>query len=1077
MSLDSERSPKEAGCDEPRVKNGSMVSDGQQDKEARVNSGVPVRGSGRANNNFEMLSFNDNYAAILQNLANDSGMSANMGNISAKNALMSILSDDGQGNGRQKPEERLAGPGVANGSKNGQAKVGIDKNNLDALLQHYQGLISRSENNGVSSGRQNTPNGVPETARGTQGQESQATGGSPAVSEKPCDHCRRRQTQCVTTPNLASCVKCETKGIKCTFSELPNNSTRFNMVDSEGARIKHPRSDEYANGNGLQKKTRLNNEDALHQYSELLQQYGDFQTNQNQYNHMANSLSPAPMQNMSQSNAREPPLLRGSPSPQHQFPRSSFYVGPTSVYDVNLVKHVKLDHIDQIQLSPTVALRKVAPNAQFILRDNFNQRLYLKQEQEIDLVERMIYPHGRVLIDIFFKFIHPYFPILHEKVFLEKYSRSYRELTAPLLASIYSLALQRWEFHPKLIGFPKPDVTEQLNEIAYRTFFDMIERPKLSMVQTGLLILRCRSECANNWVINCAVVALAEELGLNVDCQDWRLPKWERGLRRRLAWAVWTQDKWLALIESRHSHLILGRNWLVKMLTEEDFPAESPFISNAAPDDNTYNTSNPLGNMSLYDMSPTNEDFRDGTLMFKQLVSLSVVLGEIMETFYTEGAIHVSPKIDQVLKLAKPLQLKLREWYHSLPSQLSMNHFIPRKLNANATLTLAYFAAEITLHRTIISTLTQDTPKELVQVCRTAAKTRLVAAIEFVRDLKSEHINAFWYTSSTGNLMLIATFASLLYVTAKTKDEAIVFRDCLRNYIWVLRIGSKSFDKCAIALKRIHILLAQIPGLLTDEQPKEYRPPVSQPSSFPGQQWRMAGDQSPPDFSQLRNLPPDLLQSLSSTQGSSPNVLNTQHTHHSSSSSYINPSKPEGNGQVYKNNNAVGETEWNMTERNNTETNISQLNSQSLPQRREIDPSAIANNSSPARGENDRSPQRQDRNSAAVSLANNNNGSNPITPQSVGNIVKETSPSGEGSSQANGIKADESSNKPSTISPSSIQERQRNTNSSDPPQPYENQKTLLNNEGESNTDGSEEKVNGTENESTREGIEASEAGN
>lgn len=1064
MSVDSKNSPKETGREESEVKNGgdSKVLDGQKDEDVKAEPSASGPSNSRTNHNFEMLSFNDNYAAILQNLTNDNAQPGNLSTTSAKNALMSILSDANEANGRLKEGERPTGPELG---RNGLGRAGIDRSNLDALLQHYQGLLSKSENAGNQTGEQTQSTSVPDTARNSESLDMQANSAYSIASEKPCDHCRRRQVNCVVAPNQPGCIKCEAKGIKCTFSELPNNANRFSLSNTESTRVKHTRSDEYTNGNNIPKKTRFNNgESVLQQYSELLQQYNDPSPNSNQYVNIGNSSSPQipgvpNLMNPLQTNPKDIQLPRPSPPPQHQFPRSSFYVGPTSVYDVNLVNHVKLDHIDQIQLSPTVALRKVAPNAQFILRDNFNQKLYIKQEQEIDLVERMIYPHGRILVDIFFKFVHPYFPILHEKVFLEKYSRSYRELTAPLLASIYSLALQRWDFHPKLIGFPKPDVTEQLNEIAYRTFFDMIERPKLSMVQTGLLILRCRSECANNWVINCAVVALAEELGLNVDCQDWRLPKWERGLRRRLAWAVWTQDKWTALIESRHSHLILGRNWLVKMLKEEDFPAESPFIGSTAQEKNNYNASNPLGNISLYDMSLTNEDYRDGTLMFKQLVSLSVIVGEIMETFYTEGATHASPKIEQVLKLAKPLQLKLREWYHSLPAQLSMNNFIARKLNANATLTLAYFAAEITLHRTIISTLTQDTPKELVQVCRTAAKTRLVAAIEFVRDLKNEHINAFWYSSSTGNLMLIATFAALLYVTSRTKDEAIIFRDCLRNYIWVLRIGSKSFDKSANALKGIHILLAQIPGLLTDEHPKEFIPPALQPSTLPGQQWKITTDQSPPDFSQLRNLPHDLLQSVSTTQGSSPIMPNTQPVHRSSSPACYNLSKPEVNPHSSKNN----DTERNRTELKNNPSAIPQQSPQALP-RKELSSNGAVSNHSPSRAEDIRNSHSQDRNIQRVNSTTNHNESNPITPQSVGNPVKESSPASRNPSNDNTVNTDEHANKPSTMSPSSIQEKQRHINTLDTQRSYEHQKTSDNNNVAS-PEGGERTVSGTQDES------------
>lgn len=1037
MSLESEGSPHDTGSgnSNERVSNKEWEANGESSNS---------RPSNRNNSNNETLNFNDNYAAILQNLASDNAqaISQNLNNINAKNSLLSIFSKNDYSRGQKPADDFGAGPDTANGSNDENSAGGLDKQNIDVLLKHYQKLLEKSGSPHNSSGL-NAPGEA----------DNQRDSSQSGVTEKPCDHCRRRQIKCVIVPDLTSCIQCETKGIKCAFSELPNHSNRFMMSDADQTRSKHPRSEEYGNLETLLKKAKSNNnENVVQYYSELLQNMNDSGATPNtmHYGPIQNSMSPAKVPSnpslvsLLQFNQRELPQTRQSPSPQVQFPRSSFYVGATSVYDVNLVNHVQLDQIDQVQLSPTVALRKVAPNVQFILRDNFDQQLYLKQEQEIDMAERLVYPHGEVLIDIFFKFVHPYYPILHERVFMEKYARSYRELTAPLLASIYSLSLQWWDFHPKLIGFPKPDVTNQLNEIALKNFFEMIERPKLSMVQTGLLMLRCRSECANNWVLNCTVVALAEELGLGIDCQDWKLPRWERGLRRRLAWAVWTQDKWTASIESRHSNLILGRNWLVKMLTEEDFPADSPVINSSREQQDAAKLANPLGNISSYDMSPTNEDFVDGTLMFKQLVSLSVILGEIMETFYTEGAVQLTTKIEQVLKLAKPLQLKLREWYHSLPPQLSMNKFVPRKFNANATLTLAYFAAEITLHRKIISTLTQDTPKELVQVCRTAAKTRLVAAIEFVRDLKNEHTNAFWYTCSTGNLMLIGTFAALLYVTARTKDEAIVFRDCLRNYIWVLRVGSKSFEKAANALNRIHMLLTQIPGLLTDEQPREFVAPASNSPTVQLQQWNASPEKSSPDFSQLRHLPPELLHSLTSMQC---NMTGSKETDRSFSPGNGSSSRSEIKSQA-QNGVSNKSVVTNSSEVNPAEDSSSQSEDQA---------SSRADTNTVSGHGGDKADLRQDvsqenqekKTMQSFAAATDTNQSNPITPQSVGNIVKDATPAADDERGNNtGRHFEKLLDKGSTISPASVDDRRQPANNSESQSPSQMTPSYNNNNKE-----------------------------
>ncbi|CCC69500.1 hypothetical protein NCAS_0C05100 [Naumovozyma castellii] len=786
----------------------------------------------------DLLHFNDNYSALLQNLTNEN-----------PNIIPQSFNN---------PPTDVPNQNQTNNNTSSGNDFSTEKQSLDTLLQHYQNLIGK-------------PAVQNEAATTSATTKSSVT---PPTNEPVCNYCRQKGTKCFMIPNLGKCIECETNRIQCFF---PNSvkSNKRERVDNNNLQTQNgPKK--------IKQESVVNNgnNSPNHYYSDFLQTLN---------NTISTSASNLPMPN---ANLNMNINMGMNPSAQYnqvqtqpenvqsqlpvQYPRSSFYVGPTSVYDINLINHVKLDNIDQIQLSKSLALRKVATDVQFILRDDLNRELYLKQEQEVDVVETLIYPHGKLLIEIFFSLVHPYFPILHERVFLEKYARSYRELTAPLLAAIYSLALQWWDFHPKLIGFPKPDVVNKLNDIAFKSFFNRIERPKLSMVQTGLLILQCRSENRNNWVLSSVVVSLAEELGLGVDCQDWRLPKWEKDLRRRLAWAVWMEDKWMSLNEARHSHLILGRNWMVKPLQSDDFPPTSSMITNGGATENNNNSRKEPPSFigtPQFDMSLTAEDYTNGTLIYHQMVSLSIILGEIMDTFYTQGAITVNTNIEQVLKLAKPLQLKLREWYHSLPSQISMSTFTPKRFIVNATLTLAYFAAEITLHRKIISTLRSDTPKELVHVCRQAAKTRLIAAIEFIRDLKNEHINAFWYTCSTSNLMLIGTFAALLYVTSPTKEESDMFRDCLRNYIWILRVGSKAFDKFGHALNNIHMLLTQIPGLLTDDLDHLKEAGAPKPFSHIPQSQHlktaspaMTEQGSPSTLNQFKNMAPELLQNLTNIQ-------------------------------------------------------------------------------------------------------------------------------------------------------------------------------------------------------------------
>ncbi|CCE65957.1 hypothetical protein TPHA_0N01760 [Tetrapisispora phaffii CBS 4417] len=728
--------------------------------------------------------------------------------------------------GREKlstSSDRNGGNGI--NTENKENNKILSKNNLDLLLKQYQNILDNSKKDTKSINKN-------QEEERNDDIEKQIIKKNSAIVTHPCSNCVSLAKECRIIIGLEVCIYCEKNKSACDLlAKNGNNKQIYNEMLVENLSNKRKYKEFYSNMKHLKKSKSLNTiSPAISKpyenlfttsHSESMMNVSSFNGTQgNSFSNFQKSIAnKVPDSNKSDTNLQQLKNISNTSdqSPKEvkiQYPRSSFYVGSTSVYDITLINNTKLDMVQQVQLSSSLSLRKVAPTTQFLIKDDNDRLSQLIQEREVDVVERLVYPTGKILISIFFKMVHPYIPILHESVFLEKYTRSYKELTAPLLATVYSLALQWWDSHPSLVSMPKPDIEEQLNKIAYRSFFDLVDKPKLSLIQTGLLLLQVRSEVSNNWVICSALVALAEELGLGVDCEEWKLPQWEKGLRRRLAWAVWSQDKWTAVLEGRQSHLILGHNWMVKPLTDSDLPSSSRTINNHQKlNIDSYTPTIP--EIPLLDMSLTDDDFSNGLSMFKYRVALSIILGEIMNTFYSKSTEQITD-IEEILKLAKPLQLKLRSWYQKLPSELSMSSFTKGKFNSNASLTLSYFIVELTLHRRILTSLKGNTAPEIVNVCRTAAKSRLVAAIDFVSGLKEEHINSFWHTSCTGGLILIATFASLLFVTSKFKEESSVFRDHLRRYIWMLKTGSKSFDKEKNALDRIHMLLVQIPGLLTD---------------------------------------------------------------------------------------------------------------------------------------------------------------------------------------------------------------------------------------------------------------------
>lgn len=467
--------------------------------------------------------------------------------------------------------------------------------------------------------------------------------------------------------------------------------------------------------------------------------------------------------------------------------RYSQYIGPTTDFEPSLIDLSPFDPQDESLLSRGT-LRKVSDIDTFLMLPDYTTPGHEHVVDDADAIENIVAPHGPALLELYFRIIHPNFPILQKTVFFEKYERSYREFSPPILAAVYILAINWWDHSEELVNLPRPDLKE-LERLARVTLADAMYRPKLSTVQAGLLLSQ-RPE-GDQWAPTAQLVAIGQELGLHLDCSNWKIPLWERGLRKRLAWALYMQDKWGSLIHGRPSH-IFASNWAVLPLSPNDFPDVE------------------------YDESDTEEsaNYERGRLLFTQMIILSQILSDVLDTFYTLQAMAAVTQAGPqgthlVLQLAKPVQLKLKEWFAALPQCLRMDSSTAspntNRLSSIGFLHLAYFATEITLHRRIIRSLsaaaTPSSPTSpnakpaldpyIVHICRSAAKTRLISAMDFVNRLTSSHLRSFWYFASKTNFALIGTFGSLLWATAPGREEADWYRRRLGEYRWTLGVSCK----------------------------------------------------------------------------------------------------------------------------------------------------------------------------------------------------------------------------------------------------------------------------------------------
>ena len=448
----------------------------------------------------------------------------------------------------------------------------------------------------------------------------------------------------------------------------------------------------------------------------------------------------------------------------------------------------------------------------FLVDQPAMERSKAANPNSIEKVEHMVVSYGPSLVRIYKSIIHRNFPVVEEGFFMNYENGVKAHLDPALLAAIYVLAVP-WLPDSSRTSPLVPDEAS-LEHMAFSLFGDSLINPSLSTIQAGLLLMQRPN--IDSKTLNTQLVSAAYELGLQLDCTSWTTT--DKGLRKRLAWALYMQDKWCSLIHGRPS-LVSSNNWAVRLLEDEDFdyvPADAEEQAKA----------------------------EIGQLIFKQMVSLTEILAMVLDTFYTLKAMSIVEDAEQggtrlILERAKPVQIRLKEWFGGLPPVLKMETsstntptgpaglpiaVTSRKPSTTGTFTphshpstpltfalmtgymhLAYFATEITLHRCIIRSLQaiSITDPYLTHICRSAAKTRLISAMDFVNRLRPDHLNAFWYFPSRVSFALIGTFGSLLLATAPAQEEVDFYRTRLGEYRWTLGVSARKAHFLTFAVESL----------------------------------------------------------------------------------------------------------------------------------------------------------------------------------------------------------------------------------------------------------------------------------
>ncbi|CAG8957290.1 hypothetical protein HYFRA_00010713 [Hymenoscyphus fraxineus] len=559
--------------------------------------------------------------------------------------------------------------------------------------------------------------------------------------QRPCDNCRRRKIRCLyASEDATNCVLCLSRSTECTFlQDAPRKKrphTSNNINQDEGT--VNQRRKTLSTGMRLNiVNTGIKTEKIAQDSRPVLRDYSDLKGKS---------------------------LLKETLG--HQNRESTSALGGTSDFDPAIIRNLSFNPQGKCleSMQDDMVLRRPSLDVHFLVRPD-NQEEMDQELENLDIIERLVAPHGQELVNLYFRIVHPTFPILHKNVFLEKIGRSYRESTPSGLGAVYVMALDWWSYSPYLSTKPKPDAKE-LERVVTRMLFDVQQRPKISDLQGGLVLLQ--KPDVNSWAMTGHLLAMAQSLGIHLDCTDWQVPDWERGVRKRVAWALFLQDKWGALVYGRPSNIRMD-SWDVRPLVVSDFPETSK-------DD---------------DDEEGSAEIEKGRQTFVYMVSLTMIVSEILDQFFTLAAIRRRDNLPAVLERARPIQMRLKDWFSSLPQMLSVDDIKPRKLSSVGYLHLAYYTAEITLHRAILRSHSFPSPdSDLILMTRRTAGTRFSSALDFVQRLRQEHLQSFWHFSSSCSLAIIGVFAGILAITSTDPQERDSYISRLAEYRWILRVSN-----------------------------------------------------------------------------------------------------------------------------------------------------------------------------------------------------------------------------------------------------------------------------------------------
>lgn len=415
-----------------------------------------------------------------------------------------------------------------------------------------------------------------------------------------------------------------------------------------------------------------------------------------------------------------------------------------------------------------------------------------------------------------------------------------RTLPPYLLAAVYALAVPFCRYDPVLCVshiFDKPPAAD-LWTVAQEGVLQESQKPRLSTLQTALLCLQRPSDRSDTFEDSSSrrsllslIVSFSSKFGLHLDCISWSIPAWEKRLRRRLWWIIYSEATWSSLLAG-YPHPISDDDWVVTPLTNSDFAIDNIFC----PSEET-NRKPPA------DQEPCL--FCHNGYDFKFLATLTVIANNVFKTFFTLRATQkIGSDISASLEAAQRLIQQLELWHADLPLHLRTDS--TRQSSAlqssfhsasGAHLRLSYLTLGILIYRAVFRTfvpsscgpsitsasnsfMSSSSPNvSFISEVKAATSDWLEKVILYTETLTARDQSSFWFAClsavhqhlltllmSTGSQTCFATISSFILfrlLQSNDRTEARRVMSLTRRWAGILRDQTVAFEQMRFGLLRL----------------------------------------------------------------------------------------------------------------------------------------------------------------------------------------------------------------------------------------------------------------------------------